>query len=226
VIYRDGAAVIDWNVNWDTRRIATEMTIDLICSPFEYRAGEVFKLYGFGPATTGSTAKLPGRWLIAEVSRSRYSLASSFTLRQPEAPAPEPAAETGERGDAIAGDPTELVDICKKFTGSYLYGGGHGPPLSSLDFGDRLDCSSSTSLALKKAGMFPGSTAITSGIFASSWGEPGKGDDFTVYANAGHVFIQGDGWRFDTGGPGGGSGPRYHDQTRPTAGFTARRWKS
>ncbi len=61
----------------------------------------------------------------------------------------------------------------------------------------------------------------------TSWGKPGRGKDFTIWANSGHMFMQsesGPKWRLDTGGPGGGNGARYSKQHRPTGGFQPRHW--
>jgi hypothetical protein len=230
VVSRDDVEVVDWNYTWDVRNIATELTLTLLCNPFEFRAGEVFKLEGFGAASTGSTAKLPGRWLVEEITRGRYDLSSQFTLKQPERPDPEPASEVGQRAQADkAGSSSDLKDVCDHIDSqnrSYLWGGGHGK-LSAIGPKDPLDCSSSCSLALSRADMFKGSDAIVSGDFARSWGEAGRGKDFTVWANAEHVFIQSEGegskWRFDTSG-GPPSGPHVRDSWRSTSGFTPRHW--
>ncbi len=128
------------------------------------------------------------------------------------------------------GDGTKIRAAAKAISDqgrSYSYGAGHGGKLSSLGPSDSLDCSSSTSLALKHAGMFKGDSAFVSGDFATNWGQPGRGTEYTVWANAEHVFIQSEGsdkWRFDTGGPGGGNGPRFWTVWRDTAGFTPRHW--
>jgi hypothetical protein len=67
----------------------------------------------------------------------------------------------------------------------YLYGGGHGQPLSTL--APAYDCSGATSYILHAAGIF--------GLYAEdsteleSYGQPGPGAWMTVYANSGHVFI-------------------------------------
>lgn len=139
------------------------------------------------------------------------------------------SSATESSGSSGGGSGT-LYDEAKRIsdaTTGYLLGGGHGPALSTLTSSQKLDCSSSCSLALKRANMFPGEVAIVSGTFASSWGKDGRGDDYTVWANANHVFIQSEGsskWRFDTGGPGGGNGPKLHLNHRPTSGFTPRKW--
>ena len=67
----------------------------------------------------------------------------------------------------------------------YIWGGGHGVPLSQLDSG--YDCSGATSYILHAAGAL--------GLYAEdstqleSYGQPGPGAWITVYANSGHAFI-------------------------------------
>lgn len=235
VIGRDDPRVVDWDGTWDARHIATELTLELICDPFEFRAGQVFKLDGFGPFSTGTTMKkpkLPGRWLVSEVERERTSLTSSFTLKQPEYPNREPVSEIKERDDASSGDSIgsgDLYEACKKISDeghSYPHPMVHHGPWSNITKSTPLDCSESTSLALHMAGLFDEPQAWVSGQFASSYGVAGRGDEWSVYANAGHVFIQSEGsgskWRFDTGGHPGISGPRLLNEWRSTAGFTPR----
>jgi hypothetical protein len=237
VIRRDDPAVVAWDYDWDARHIATEFRISLIVDPFAFaRAGEVLQLVGFGSASTGSTvvasknlSARPGFWLISEISFDRSKLVSEYTLKQPEKPKAEPLTSLSERNDDDPSATNDLLEVCQHISSQdrpYVYGGGH-TLLRNISPSDGLDCSSSCSLALWRADMFPGTSAITSGSFASSWGEAGRGSDFTVWANAGHVFIQSEGgrhWRFDTGGPGGGHGPKVRFELRDTTGFTPRHW--
>jgi hypothetical protein len=104
VIHRNDPEVIRWTSNIDARGIATEMTLDLICAPFEFRAGEVFRLLGFGTPSTASTAKLPGRWLIEKAERDRWDLATTFTLKQPSKPKNEPLGELVQTSSSAGGD--------------------------------------------------------------------------------------------------------------------------
>lgn len=236
VVRRGDSNLLTFSCDWDGRHIATEATFDLLCEPTAFRAGNVVKLEGYGPASSGSTAKLPGRWLISQIDRSINELKSTFTLKQPEAPAPEPAPDVGTRsfhgdfpggGSGDTSDIRQASEVISHQNRAYSYGGGHGVTLASIGPHQSLDCSSSVSLALKKAGMFPPSVAWVSGQIASSWGEPGRGSDFTVWANADHVFLQsesGKAWRFDTSG-GPPSGPHVREAHRSTAGFTPRHWK-
>jgi peptidoglycan hydrolase CwlO-like protein len=96
---------------------------------------------------------------------------------QPPPGAPPAVARVMAAGNAIATLP-------------YIWGGGHGSFQAN-----GYDCSGSVSYALAAAGLV--SSPMVSGNF-ESWGEPGPGRWITVYANAGHVWMQVAGWRFDT----------------------------
>jgi cell wall-associated NlpC family hydrolase len=95
----------------------------------------------------------------------------------------------------------------------YLWGGGHGS-WSAVGY----DCSGSVSFALAGAGLLD--APLTSGELAR-WGAPGPGRWITIYANAGHVFMDVAGLRFDTGAL-SGAGTRWEATGRDTSGFTAR----
>ena len=123
-----------------------------------------------------------------------------------------------------------LYTACRRIsevTPGYQYGGGHDRPISQVRGSQRLDCSSSVSRALYMAGFFPFSWSLISGGFAK-WGKAGRGEDFTVWYNHRHVWIQFHGQyggyrRFDTTpwGP-GRLGPRIRQTPRPTTNFSPR----
>ncbi len=96
---------------------------------------------------------------------------------QPPAGAPEAVRQIIAAGNAIATLP-------------YIWGGGHGSFHAS-----GYDCSGSVSYALAAAGLL--SSPMVSGDF-ESYGDPGPGRWVTIYANAGHVWMDVAGWRFDT----------------------------
>ncbi len=73
---------------------------------------------------------------------------------------------------------------------TYRFGGGHGKDLHSLEPREPLDCSSSASLILSRANLFPPGPAWNSGHLAESWGHPGEGRYVTVWANDEHVWIE------------------------------------
>ncbi|MDQ6779502.1 MAG: hypothetical protein M3071_25475 [Actinomycetota bacterium] len=98
-------------------------------------------------------------------------------LVQPPPGAPPAVARVIAAGNAIATLP-------------YIWGGGHGSFQAN-----GYDCSGSVSYALAAAGLV--SSPMASGDF-ESWGLPGPGQWLTVYANAGHMWMQVAGWRFDT----------------------------
>ena len=95
----------------------------------------------------------------------------------------------------------------------YKYGGGHGRWKDS-----GYDCSGSLSYAFHGAGLLD--TALDSTGFMS-WGEAGKGQWVTIYANAGHAYMVVAGLRFDTSGA-AASGSRWHEDMRSGRGYTVR----
>jgi cell wall-associated NlpC family hydrolase len=96
---------------------------------------------------------------------------------QPPAGAPAAIGQIMAAGNAIATLP-------------YIYGGGH-----ASFHANGYDCSGSVSYALAAAGLV--SSPMVSGDF-ENWGAPGPGRWVTIYANAGHVWMEVAGWRFDT----------------------------
>jgi hypothetical protein len=105
----------------------------------------------------------------------------------------------------------------------YLYGGGHGLPLS--DIAGAYDCSSSVEHLLYGARLLPVSYGAASGEL-ESFGQPGLGQWVTIYANADHVFMYVAGLRWDThdaaGAGDGSTGIGWHPLVRSSAGFVAR----
>lgn len=96
----------------------------------------------------------------------------------------------------------------------YIYGGGHAR------WWDRgYDCSGAVSFALR-GGKFLKSP-LPSGPMAR-WGRAGEGRWITVYTNPGHAYAVIAGYRWDTSGNRGETGPRWHADLRSNAGFTAR----
>lgn len=126
-----------------------------------------------------------------------------------------------------------LFRICQKMsdrTPGYSYGGGHGAALSQLKYNQRLDCSSSISLALYDAHLWgERDWAFVSGDF-SKWGKPGQGKYMTLWYRKGHVWFEFHGLRrgyrrFDTSPWGiGKTGPRLRKTRRSKVGFKPRHW--
>ena len=119
---------------------------------------------------------------------------------QPPPGAPAAVAQVIAAGNAIATLP-------------YIWGGGHGSFQAS-----GYDCSGSVSYALAAAGLL--SSPLDSTGF-ESWGLPGPGRWITVYANAGHAWMEVAGWRFDTVALASG-GTRWSQGGGEFSGFVAR----
>jgi peptidoglycan hydrolase CwlO-like protein len=104
------------------------------------------------------------------------------------------AVDTGGMVQAPAGAPEAVRQVIAAAnaiaTLPYVYGGGH-----ASFHANGYDCSGSVSYALAAAGLV--SSPLDSSAF-ETWGEPGPGRWITVYANAGHAWMEVAGWRFDT----------------------------
>jgi hypothetical protein len=236
---RDSGRMIDTSFDWDEGKPVNDL--ELTVQRQDIRHGHVIEMNGVGPAS--------GRWLVWEVTTEATGGFSNLTCRTPQAAKAEPAPDTQAQSVTVGGKKATkrksdvfgtLIKAMKLVTdkqGGYKYGGGHGPAVGSLPATTHFDCSSSVSWVLNKAGIFPGTSAWTSGEFASRYGKPGKGKFFTVWANADHVWIQlhvGPYWRFDTSQhsvictpqhPNGvPSGAALVKTARSTAGFTPRHW--
>jgi hypothetical protein len=127
----------------------------------------------------------------------------------------------------------------------YSYGGGHGDPAQTMsqtnpnpgavpgaegNGGPGYDCSSATSYVLWGGGfgqsMLSGSVVDSTGL--ESVGDPGPGRWVTIYANAGHAYIEIAGIYFDSAAGIGNppnppaTGARWSTAGTGPAGFVAR----
>jgi hypothetical protein len=141
---------------------------------------------------------------------------------------PEPTGPTGEAKieDGLAIPPTDApsrivnaIEAANEIAKGkdYCYGGGHGKWRSRC-----YDCSGAVSYALHGGGMLD--SPLPSGSL-SKWGERGKGNWLTVYANGGHAYAVIAGLRWDTSMT-TGKGPGWSDEMRSGGGFKKRRFKS
>ena len=96
----------------------------------------------------------------------------------------------------------------------YIWGGGHASFIAN-----GYDCSGSVSYALAAGGLL--SAPLVSGDLAT-WGETGPGRWITIYANAGHTFMDVDGMWFDTAGRSGPYASRWLVATPPLEGYAVR----
>jgi peptidoglycan hydrolase CwlO-like protein len=138
-----------------------------------------------------------------------------------EIPAPAGHATLDSDGDAIppANAPLAVraaISAANEINDfPYVWGGGHGSFEAS-----GYDCSGAVSYMLHGGG-FLSSPLDSTGFMV--WGESGGGNWITVFANSGHAWAYVAGLRWDTGGPGGGNGPRWSTVMRDDASsFVAR----
>jgi cell wall-associated NlpC family hydrolase len=149
------------------------------------------------PATSGGHAPTGSVAGHGSVTRAT-ALPNGIAV--PPLEAPDAVRRMIEAGNVIARSP-------------YIWGGGHG---KWIDKG--YDCSGSVSFVLAAAGYLDG--PLDSGHLAG-WGDPGPGRWVTIYANAGHVFMEVAGIRFDTVAR-AVTGSRWANGGRSTAGFAVR----
>ncbi len=138
-----------------------------------------------------------------------------------EIPAPAGHATIDSSGDAIppANAPLAVraaIEAANQIDDlPYIWGGGHGSFSAS-----GYDCSGAVSYMLHGGG-FLSSPLDSTGL--EVWGDSGGGNWITVFANSGHAWAYVAGLRWDTGGPGGGNGPRWSTVMRDDASsFVAR----
>ena len=180
----------------------------------------------FGPATGRSVRSFE----LAEERRpngaaTRYEqrlvrarALASQEEEEPSAPATE-EAYIGDDGLAVApaSAPEEVKAIIAAgneiATKPYKYGGGHQRWNDS-----GYDCSGSMSYALHGAGLLD--TPLDSTGFMS-WGERGRGEWVTTYANPSHSYMIVAGLRFDTSAR-RQTGNRWSDTMRSPRGYTRR----
>jgi peptidoglycan hydrolase CwlO-like protein len=174
----------------------------------------------------------------AQISQRQSELASARNARQgalnallqkehqiqadlSEIPAPAGHATLASNGDAIPPSNAPLavrgaIEAANQINDlPYIWGGGHGSFTSS-----GYDCSGAVSFMLHGGGLLS-SPLDSTGL--EVWGDSGGGNWITVFANSGHAWAYVAGLRWDTGGPGGGNGPRWSTVMRDDASsFVAR----
>ncbi|MBV8430043.1 MAG: hypothetical protein JO244_02700, partial [Solirubrobacterales bacterium] len=136
-----------------------------------------------GPAAAGDPALCaPGVPTGVPLTLGERARLLSDGLAAAPAGAPQAVKAMIAAGNQIVGKP-------------YLYGGGHGLPLS--DIAPAYDCSSSVEHLLYGAGLLPVSFDAASGSL-ESFGDAGPGSWVTLYASVDHVFMYVAGLRWDT----------------------------
>lgn len=227
VIDKDTDGVQSISFDWDVGQKVAEASVIANINRWNAVPGSTIKLDKVGPAT--------GRWLIAEIEGSLFSVNRTVTVRKPRPKLPEPAGEAVSTGSQSGESTTEgglpsaiqrAYDKAKsihKKRYPYVWGGGHS------SFAGPYDCSGAVSAVLHAAGKLD-RPQTTAGL--KSFGVAGQGKYMTIWvkhdgSNNDHVWIEfkvdgaehfGTG-RWGTNTAGAGFKPRMHSKT----GFTARR---
>ncbi|HEY3960523.1 MAG TPA: hypothetical protein VGL68_08430 [Solirubrobacteraceae bacterium] len=176
------------------------------------------------PSAAGEAIVAPGAQSDAEV---RKELGEEQQVKARERAAQQRALTPVAGGFSVGGDgtipiPANVPEAVQRVVAGgnaiadfpYIWGGGHGSFIAN-----GYDCSGSVSYALAAGGLL--NAPLVSGDLAS-WGEPGPGRWITIYANAGHTFMNVDGVWFDTAGRSGPYASRWLVSTPSLAGYAVR----
>jgi cell wall-associated NlpC family hydrolase len=176
------------------------------------------------PSVAGETAVAAG---AASDSQIRKELGEETRAKAQERAAQHRILTPMAGGFSVGGNgtipiPTDVPEAVQRVIAGgnaiadfpYIWGGGHASFIAN-----GYDCSGSVSYALAAGGLLSG--PLVSGDLAS-WGEAGPGRWITIYANAGHTFMDVDGMWFDTAGRSGPYASRWLVSTPPLAGYAVR----
>ena len=177
------------------------------------------------PGVAGEAAVAPGAPSNAEI---RKELGEEEHAQAQERAAQQHVLTPVAGGSSVAGNgtipiPTNVPEAVQRVVAGgnaiadypYIWGGGHDASFIANGY----DCSGSVSYALAAGGLL--SAPLVSGELAN-WGSPGPGRWITIYANAGHTFMNVDGIWFDTAGRSGPYASRWLLSTPPLAGYAVR----
>jgi cell wall-associated NlpC family hydrolase len=176
------------------------------------------------PSAAGEAAVAPGAPSDAEV---RKELGEEEKVKAQERAAQQRALTPVAGGSSVGGNgaipiPSGVPEAVQRVVAGgnaiadfpYIWGGGHASFIAN-----GYDCSGSVSYALAAGGLL--SAPLVSGDLAT-WGEPGPGRWITIYANAGHTFMDVNGVWFDTAGRSGPYASRWLVSTPSLAGYAVR----
>lgn len=205
-----------WRVHFPNGRIAVLQQTDIGPAPWTGRVLDV--LYSALPYVGYTEENFPtGAQIIATYLGTSSKLASIAIGSGGSASTAsgEDCADTTLTGDRSLAAVTAAANLLASMHLPYSYGGGHTltptKPTLGLDGAPPvgLDCSSSVSFVLQHAGFdIP---TMVSGQF-ETWGDPGPGQEVTIYASSWHVIMKIGNRFFGTSGfghPATGTGPAW-----------------
>jgi cell wall-associated NlpC family hydrolase len=176
------------------------------------------------PTVAGEAAVAPGAASDAQI---RKELGEEAHAKAQERAAQQRVLTPVPGGSSVGGNgtipiPTDVPEAVQRVIAGgnaiadfpYIWGGGHASFVAN-----GYDCSGSVSYALAAGGLL--NAPLVSGELAY-WGDPGPGRWITIYANAGHTFMDVDGVWFDTAGRSGPYASRWLLATPPLEGYAVR----
>ncbi|HEY4280894.1 MAG TPA: peptidoglycan-binding domain-containing protein [Conexibacter sp.] len=176
----------------------------------KFQQAQELRITGIVDTTTVSALRRVG-----DVAATNTAGGADFDMSTVQAPVGRAKLLSNGLAVAPSDAPQEVKDVIDAgnqiATMPYIYGGGHG---SWRDRG--YDCSGSVSFALHGGGMLDSS--MPSGGF-EGWGQSGRGQWITIYANGGHMYMTVAGLRFDTSGA---DPSRWQSDMRDNSGFVVR----
>jgi cell wall-associated NlpC family hydrolase len=176
------------------------------------------------PSVAGEAAVASGAASDAEI---RKELGEEEHAKAQEQAARHRILTPASGGFSVGGDgtipiPTNVPEVVQRVVAGgnaiadfpYIWGGGHGSFVAN-----GYDCSGSVSYALAAGGLLR--QPLVSGDLAN-WGDAGPGQWITIYANAGHTFMDVAGMWFDTAGRSGPYASRWLVAQPSLAGYAVR----
>ena len=205
-----------WRVTFPNGRTAILQQTDVGPAPWTGRVLDVLysalPYIGYTQQDFPTGAQITARYLGTSPKLASVAIGGGGTAS---AASSEDCADTTGSGDRSLAAVTSAADLLASMHVSYSYGGGHTltptKPTLGLDGAPPvgLDCSSSVSFVLQHAGFnIPTMTSTQ----LMSWGDPGPGQQVTIYANTWHTFLKIGDRYFGTSGfghPAAGTGPAW-----------------
>jgi hypothetical protein len=224
-----GYVTVDPSYDLDYGKTVQELTVTVAASEFDSD-------FAWGiPVDVVGADVADGKYLVWDAREVDGSPDVELTLRMPQRAKAEPSSDVVSRSDTADYDPQSgdsplgrLYARAKSISDHgypYTWGGGHGVIGQPSGSPAGYDCSGYVSACLHAAGALD--SPLTSGGL-TTWGLPGKGRYVTVWANAGHTFLElhvpghKARWADTSQQAGGPSGPHLRYGSRSTSGFVAR----
>jgi hypothetical protein len=205
-----------WQVTFPNGRTAILQQTDIGPAPWTGRALDVLysalPYIGYTEQDFPTGAQITAHYLGTSSKLASVAIGGGGTASAATA---DDCADTTSTGDRSLSAITAAANLLASMHVPYSYGGGHtlSPTKPTLGLDGTppvgLDCSSSVSFVLQHAGFnIPTMTSTQ----LMTWGDPGPGQEVTIYTNTWHTFLKIGNRYFGTSGfghPAAGGGPAW-----------------